>query len=53
MFSHATLGTNDFDRALRFWSAVMSVLGHEPRFVDAARPWAGWQPAGAGVRFSC
>lgn len=48
MFSHATLGTDDFHRAFRFWSAVMSALGHDLRFVDAARPWAGWQPAGGG-----
>ncbi len=28
MFSHVTLGTNDFARADRFWEAVMAALGH-------------------------
>jgi len=28
MFSHITLGTNDFERARPFWLAVMDVLGH-------------------------
>ena len=33
MFSHVTLGCNDFARARPFWLAVMDVLGH-PKFVD-------------------
>jgi len=48
MFSHATLGTNDFASAVRFWSAVMGALGHRLRFVDESRPWAGWEPCGGG-----
>jgi catechol 2,3-dioxygenase-like lactoylglutathione lyase family enzyme len=28
MFSHITLGTDDFERARPFWLAVMDVLGH-------------------------
>ncbi|MFO1239954.1 MAG: VOC family protein [Sphingomonadaceae bacterium] len=28
MFSHVTLGTNDWKRARPFWQAVMTVLGH-------------------------
>ena len=28
MFSHVTLGTNDWARAAPFWKAVMAVLGH-------------------------
>jgi len=32
MFSHVTLGTNDFARAERFWDAVMGVLGHPVLF---------------------
>lgn len=28
MFSHVTLGTNDWQRARPFWQAVMAVLGH-------------------------
>jgi catechol 2,3-dioxygenase-like lactoylglutathione lyase family enzyme len=32
MFSHITLGTNDFERARPFWIAVMEVLGHPIMF---------------------
>jgi catechol 2,3-dioxygenase-like lactoylglutathione lyase family enzyme len=32
MFSHVTLGTNDWQRARRFWIAVMEVLGHPVMF---------------------
>ncbi|HEY2773811.1 MAG TPA: VOC family protein [Candidatus Binatia bacterium] len=32
MYSHVTLGTNDFDRAARFWDAVMAALGHPVLF---------------------
>lgn len=28
MFSHVTLGTNDWNKARPFWLAVMEVLGH-------------------------
>ena len=28
MFSHVTLGCNDFERARPFWSAVMEALAH-------------------------
>ena len=28
MFSHVTLGTNDWDKARPFWIAVMETLGH-------------------------
>lgn len=48
MFSHATLGTDDFARALGFWTAVMAELGHRQRFLDAQRPWAGWEPTAGG-----
>lgn len=43
MFSHIFIGVSDFDRALAFYQPVMAALGIEPRFVDAAYPWAGWQ----------
>jgi catechol 2,3-dioxygenase-like lactoylglutathione lyase family enzyme len=33
MFSHVTLGCNDFERARPFWLAVMEVLGH-PVWID-------------------
>jgi catechol 2,3-dioxygenase-like lactoylglutathione lyase family enzyme len=32
MFSHVTLGTNDWARARPFWMAVMEVLGHPVLF---------------------
>ena len=32
MFSHVTLGTNDWVRARPFWMAVMEVLGHPVLF---------------------
>ena len=32
MFSHITLGTNDWHRARAFWIAVMEVLGHPVMF---------------------
>lgn len=43
MFSHIHVGVTDFDRALAFYNPLMSALGIEPRFCEAARPWAGWQ----------
>ncbi len=32
MYSHITLGTNDFPRAEKFYDAVMAVLGHPTMF---------------------
>jgi len=32
MFSHVTLGTNDWDQARPFWLAVMEALGHRALF---------------------
>ncbi|CAN5474786.1 VOC family protein [soil metagenome] len=46
MFSHVFIGVTDFDRALRFYRAVMDGLGLELRFSDPAKPWAGWHSAG-------
>jgi catechol 2,3-dioxygenase-like lactoylglutathione lyase family enzyme len=34
MYSHITLGTNDMERALRFYDAVMAVLGHPTMFTS-------------------
>lgn len=48
MFSHVTLGCDDFEAALGFWTPVMAALGARLRFVDRDRPWAGWEPAGGG-----
>lgn len=46
MFSHVFIGVADFERALRFYEALMPVLGIERRFVGRDRPWAGWQTRG-------
>ncbi|TXG78715.1 MAG: VOC family protein [Rhodocyclaceae bacterium] len=46
MFSHVFIGIDDFERALRFYDALMQALCIPPRFVDRARPWAGWQTPG-------
>jgi catechol 2,3-dioxygenase-like lactoylglutathione lyase family enzyme len=43
VFSHIFVGVKDFDRALAFYKPVMEALGAPLRFVDASRPWAGWQ----------
>lgn len=43
MFSHIFVGVSDFQRALRFYRALMPVIGASERFCDPARPWAGWQ----------
>ena len=43
MFSHVFVGVSDFDRALRFYKPVLASLDIKLRFVDASRPWAGWQ----------
>lgn len=43
MFSHIFVGVSDFERALKFYRSVLGALGIEARFVDACRPWAGWQ----------
>lgn len=41
MFSYIMIGTNDLDRAIRFYDAVMSVLGHS-RIADGDERWASW-----------
>jgi catechol 2,3-dioxygenase-like lactoylglutathione lyase family enzyme len=35
MYSHVTVGTNDMDRAVRFYDAVMAVLGHPQMFTSS------------------
>lgn len=37
------IGTNDFDRSLSFYTALMKAIGIQARFCDRNRPWAGWQ----------
>jgi catechol 2,3-dioxygenase-like lactoylglutathione lyase family enzyme len=44
MISHCFVGASDFQRALMFYSAVLPLVGWKLRFIDDARPWAGWQP---------
>ena len=46
MLSHVFVGVSDFERALRFYSAVMHCLGHTQRFCEPERPWAGWHSEG-------
>lgn len=48
MLSHVFVGVADFDRALGFYAPLMQSLGLESRFVDRARPWAGWHAPGRG-----
>ncbi len=44
MISHVHIGADDFETALRFYSAVLPTLGWRSRFIDRQRPWAGWMP---------
>ena len=46
MFSHIFVSVTDFDRALKFYTAVMQVLGNEARFCEPEKPWAGWHSEG-------
>jgi lactoylglutathione lyase len=48
MFSHVTLGVRDYQRAFAFYRELAEILGLSPRFEDAAKGWAGCQPAGGG-----
>lgn len=46
MISHVCIGVNDFDKAFAFYSRVMAALGHELKFCELERPWAGWMAKG-------
>ena len=46
MFSHIFVSVTDFDRALKFYAAVMQALGNEARFCEPEKPWAGWHSEG-------
>ena len=46
MFSHVFVSVDDFDRAFRFYGAVMDSLGVGLRFCEREKPWAGWHSAG-------
>jgi len=43
MLSHIMIGVTDFDRAMAFYKPVLDALGVAFRFIEAGRPWAGWQ----------
>jgi len=45
VFSHVFVSVTDFERALRFYNAVMDALQTAQRFCDPAKPWAGWHSA--------
>lgn len=47
MFSHIFVSVTDFDRALKFYTAVMQALGNEARFCETDKPWAGWHSEGS------
>ena len=48
MFSHVTLGTNDYEKAEKFYDAVMAVLGHPVLFKGGGVAAYG-EPAGEKV----
>jgi len=39
MFSHIMIGTNDLDRAKKFYDSVLGTLGIGPAVVDGHRIW--------------
>ena len=47
MISHVFVGVTDFERAMKFYSAVMENLQLQLKFCDRDRPWAGWMAADA------
>lgn len=51
MFSYVSFGTNDFERAVAFYDAVMAVLGHVRCFHDPEGGWAGWGLDDPGPHF--
>lgn len=46
MLSHCFIGVNDFPRCFAFYAEIMAILGHQLRFSESDRPWAGWQQPG-------
>lgn len=43
MFSYICLGTNDLERATRFYDATLATLGHRRCDVSGETHWSGWQ----------
>ncbi|CAM4031926.1 VOC family protein [Bordetella muralis] len=48
MFSHVFIGVTDFERAMRFYDRLFSVLDIKRRFYDPEVPRVGWNPASGG-----
>jgi catechol 2,3-dioxygenase-like lactoylglutathione lyase family enzyme len=46
VFSHIYVSVTDFERAMKFYAAIMQVVEAEHRFCEPEKPWAGWQSAG-------
>lgn len=42
MISHVFVGGTDFDRAFKYYSAIMDALGLRLKFCEADALWAGW-----------
>jgi len=51
MFSHVTLGCSNLERAIKFYDAVLSVLGHSRQEVlpDRGPASACWMPSGKSL----
>ena len=47
MLSHVFIGITDFDRAFRFYAALMAELNLKLKFCEAEKSWAAWVPADA------
>ena len=47
MISHTFVGVTDFDRAFKYYSAIMDALGLRLKFCEATASWAGWSAAAA------
>jgi catechol 2,3-dioxygenase-like lactoylglutathione lyase family enzyme len=48
MISHVYIGIGNFERALAFYSALMTPLGHVLRFSEPEKGWAAWKSRDAG-----
>jgi catechol 2,3-dioxygenase-like lactoylglutathione lyase family enzyme len=47
MISHVFVGVTEFDRAFKFYLAVMKDLRLKLKFCERDKPWAGWMAASA------
>jgi len=47
MISHLYIGIRNFERALDFYSALMTPLGHVLKFSEPEKAWAAWKPRDA------